>query len=415
MTIRRLRHVSVILLAVVASAGVAVAQDAPEPALVDSADGIAADSQSLDTSSTQSTRGPQPLDVPLDGPSVALAGQFFGGYEAAFRGTEQRDAWVLDRADLGVTWTQPFRLRTSGTEMLAGGELNLEAFRAAGPNSLQGVDGDSILLRARRAWAFSESDHGRWTSGAGIGLVPDVWTRTIEARYDLRSMAPTLGERGGFYDTSDLGGLIWFGFAERLRLDFGFTNGEGRTLGEQNDGKNLTAVLTGVPLALDVHRGPLSIALHAAYRDGSIGVGEARNHRISGGLTFVGPCPRAGFEIHRAIGYLGRADVVAQGIGVWANSYLGTPWVGIAVRYDQVQMDVDVDDSVARRATVALYSGDFGVSERENRVTTRVYVGLELDRYDDGASPFAGVAEAVDTERFFVRFAFDGHRLFEFQ
>lgn len=357
----------------------------------------------------------QPLETPLDGPSLAIAGQFFGGYASELGQDAPPDAWTLDRADLGLTWTQPFRLRTSGTDMLAGGELSLEAFRSTEPGAVQGDGNGSILLRARRAWVFSESDHGRLTSGAGVGLVPDAWIHTLDARYDLRSMAPTLGERGGFYDTSDLGALLWFDFAERVRLDVGFTNGEGRAGGEQNDGKNLTAVLTGVPLALDVHRGPLSIAVHAAYRDGSIGAAGVRDHRISGGLTFVGPCPRAGFEMHRAIGYLGRADVIAQGFGVWANSYLGTPWVAVAVRYDQLQSDVDVADSVARRTTLALYSGDFGVNDRTNRVTTRMYVGVELDRYDDGATPFAGAAEAVDTERFFVRFAFDGHRLFEFQ
>ncbi len=284
-----------------------------------------------------------------------------------------------------------------------------------------GIDGDSILVRMKRAWAFgdfrvADSHHIH----ARAGLIPDVYKELLENDYDLRGLAPTMTERASFFSTSDIGAMVgWDGFDRRVRVRAGVANGEGRNQVELNQGKNATLAVTVTPVAFDVHRGPLRMSLHGAARYGTSGAGDAADHRLAAGFTFVGPCPRAGIEFVRAIGYAQRGDLVAQGWGFWANSYFATHWIGGAFRYDTVRVDAARSDSGAHRTTIALYS-DLAVAVTSEQVTRpplglgfnliRLFAAVQLDRYGTSATPLPGSGQVADTTRYMLILQANGYR-----
>lgn len=324
--------------------------------------------------------------------------------------------FLIDRAELGAMYRYG----------QWGAELRLETIRSSSPGSVMGIDGDSLLLRLKRGWGF-----GRFQLTPNhivevrAGLIPDAYKELLENDYDLRGLAPTMTERARFFDTADIGAMVgWDGWEQRVRLRVELSNGEGRNQVERNNGKNTTIAFTVTPLALRVHHGPLHVSIHGAWRDGSLGVGNARNHRLAAGITFVSPCPRAGFEFVRASGYDGRAEQVAQGWAVWANSYFATHWIGGAFRYDSVVPDVNVtNDAVrsrgTRRITAALYSDLFGTVTSEQRTRPplglgfslmRVYAAVEWDRFDEFAGVLPGSGSTANTTRYLLVIQANGHR-----
>jgi hypothetical protein len=220
-------------------------------------------------------------------------------------------------------------------------------------------------------------------------------------RYSLRALAPSNGEIADFYTTADLGlsarGSL---FGERLTLSIAATNGEGRIDREANPAKNLTVVATGTPLQLDVHRGPLSIRLHAAFRRGTLGEDNVPNHRYSAAVSFVGPCPSAGFEVHLADGRDGN-DEKSLGYGVWANSWLATHWIGVAARYDSLDDGTEEfeHDGLAQRATVAVFSDLFDERGATDRRRMRLYLAYQRDWYGEDADALRGASQARDVDR----------------
>jgi len=278
-----------------------------------------------------------------------------------------------------------------------------------------------MSVRIKRGWGFGRVPiGGAHAVELRAGLIPDAWLELIENDFDLRGLTSTLSERANFFENADLGAMIGYdGWNDRVRLRVQVTNGEGRGATETNNGKNTTAALTVTPLAIRVHRGPLRISLHGAFRSGTLGPTGVRNDRITAGLTFVGPCPRAGFEFVRANGYDGGDDRVAQGMAVWANSYFATHWIGGAVRYESIVTDVDANEASARRTTVALYSDILGAvtSEQVTRPPLalgfnqlRVYAAVQLDRFDENAGPIPGSPLAQDATRYMLMLQANGYR-----
>ncbi len=129
------------------------------------------------------------------------------------------------------------------------------------------------------------------------------WIDSIETGYRLRGLGQMASEASGLVDAGDVGAMLEGGlFGERLVLGVQVVNGEGRSDVVRNDGKNIIGYARGRALALDVHRGPLSLDLHLFGQDGSVGAGSARPHRLGAGVMFVAPCPSAGVELVRAWG-----------------------------------------------------------------------------------------------------------------
>jgi hypothetical protein len=354
---------------------------------------------------------PEPADERPEQDSLAIEAQLFSTFSAADSGASQFSEFTLPRAELGAM----YRFGQFGAE------LRLEGVRSASPQSSMGIDGNSLLIRVKRGWAFGQFDlaPGHQLYGR-IGLIPDAYKELLENDYDLRGLAPTMTERGSFFDTSDLGAMAgWDGFDRRVRVRAEVANGEGRNQIELNEGKNTTLAFSVTPVAFDVHRGPLRMSLHGAARLGSQGAGSALNNRLAAGFTFVGPCPRAGVEFVRAVGYAQRPELVAQGWGFWANSYFATHWIGGALRYDTIRVDADIADSGAHRTTIALYS-DLAGSVTSEQVTRpplglgfnliRLFAAMQLDRYGTDAVPLPGSGQAANTNRYMLILQANGYR-----
>jgi hypothetical protein len=273
--------------------------------------------------------------------------------------------------------------------------INLEAVRSAGPDSLFGVAGDSLIIRAKHAFAFSQQDLGFGQLTLQMGLVPDPWTQSLEGQYDLRGAAPTLAERAGFFDTSDLGATAQLEALEgRLGLRLAYLNGEGRNQLEQNAGKNLTVVLSGTPLLLELG-GLLQVNLHAGYRDGSLGAGRAKNHRIFAALTALHPRARGGVEWSEALGYRGRGEVQARLLGAWASGAVLDPYLGLYARYDRVWTDTAVSGAHQQRIEAGLYS-DALAQAPASALRLRLYVGYARETFGAAAGPLPGAPALAD-------------------
>jgi len=170
----------------------------------------------------------------------------------------------------------------------ARGRVVVEGVRSAAEGALIGVAGNSIVFRAREAFAAYSF---KWVE-ASAGLVPKLALPEIEGTWMLRAVAPAPEEVHGFLAPADLGANV----RATLPQGYGFVgvgayNGEGYANRELNRGKN-------AELALSVHPIPKGLlkplALFAGYELGSTGTGRARADRLSGALLWQGKRLRGG-------------------------------------------------------------------------------------------------------------------------
>jgi hypothetical protein len=336
------------------------------------------------------------------GSGLTLDAQLFAGYHASFFADDQTfNAFVLDRAELGTAWR--------GRDEV-GAELRLEAVRSAGEGSLLGVDGDSLVLRVKRAWAFWGADlPAGLTLRLDGGLVPEPLITEVERTYALRGLAPLLAESGGLFDTSDLGAVLHLtAWDARLRLALSATNGEGRNAREQNEGKTIGATLGLTALRTDAG---LDLVLFGVYRDGSVGVGRARDDRFGGGFALRHPDAGLGALFLAADGYAGDSDRRAQGIEAWADARLLWDALGVAVRFERLTFEPGDDAEASRQRVTGALFGDID-AWAAGLQRFRVYLAYENDGADEGASPFPGVPEVADAHRVLLRVEARGSRTF---
>lgn len=255
--------------------------------------------------------------------------------------------FVLDRAEVGIG------LRRSG---LGGALLNFESVRSATPESLFGVDGNSLIVRAKHAFAFADPVLGPGRLRLAAGLIADPWITTLEDGYRLRAARPQASESSGFFDTSDLGAsasyALWDGVAE---LTVAWMNGEGRNQVEQNTGKNATVVASVRPWKPIILGSEATLALHVVWRDGSVGQGFAPNHRLGGAVTLTHPSLGAGVEFISADGTQD-LDVPAQVIAGWVDVDVYSHWLGVFVAAESQTFNTDMDDTSRLRLEGGLYS-----------------------------------------------------------
>lgn len=317
---------------------------------------------------------------------LELSGELFAGFW--WVADESFSEFEIGRAEL----SSRFRPVSWG-----GFEVTAEAIRSASPQSVLGVDGDSLVLRLKRAWTFVEGDVGPVTLGGRAGLIPDPWVEALEGGYDHRGMSATLAERGAFFDTSDLGAAVtaeaWSGQA---RMHLSLTNGEGRNRVEQNSGKNVTVVLSLMPRVLETLDGPGVVGLHVTGRDGSSGTASIRSHRLAAALTWTHPRMNAGAEAVRAWGYAGRGGRETQGVGAWAGGTVWEPWIGLIGRADLLDMDRSRDDTWRVRGTGGIYSDPWRGTSGSR---LRLYGLTQVNRAHASAAPIPGASEAFDDVR----------------
>jgi hypothetical protein len=334
---------------------------------------------------------------------LVLAAEVFAGFR--YDGVKGRDfnEFRVDRGELGTgfVWQAHERIE-------AGAVVRFEAIRSAGPQSLQGIDGDSLIVRLLETYGQLVAHVGPVDLGARAGLVPERWIEQVQKGYDTRAIEGTASEKALMLDRADVGGtLTASGWKGRVELDLQLVNGEGRAQKEQNPGKNTTFMLTVRPLQRRLPAGPLVLAVHGGYRDGSLGLASLRNHRGAAAVTFASPWAYAGFEYAHALGYQARANVKANALGVWASGHVLAPWLGLMAKYDRIQPDLAQRGSVVHGLTAGVFSDLFPYIDR-NRRRVRLYAAYQYEGYGDTAGPLPGTPEALDTHRFLLQLQVQG-------
>ena len=255
----------------------------------------------------------QPCDFTLTPHRTCLviAAEVFAGYRYDAVAGRSFNEFRVDRGELGTAFVWQAHPRIE-----AGAVVRLEAIRSAGPQSLQGIDGDSLVVRLLETYGQLVAHLGPIDLGARAGLVPERWIEQTQKGYDTRGIEGLPSEKALLLDRADVGATLtasgWKGLVE---LDLQIVNGEGRAQKEQNSGKNTAVMLTVRPLQRRHAKGPLTLAVHGGYRDGSLGVTSLRNHRGMAAVTFASPWVYAGFEYAHALGTQARPDVAANALG----------------------------------------------------------------------------------------------------
>jgi len=270
------------------------------------------------------------------------------------------------------------------------GTLTLEAIRSAGPGSAMGIDGDSLVVRLRHA-----ALGGRWAAGAAmtltarLGLVPDPWTAAL-ADHPERALGRPLTEDAALIAPSDLGAEVTLAAGAWLRVVVVVGNGEGARDVERNRGKTTSAV------ARLAWRAPTigELTLIGYGRDGSVGPGAVRSHRLGAALAWHHARGAAGVEVIRGWGVDAQPDARALAATAW----LDLPVVaaaGLTARADRLIVD-------GGGADVARWTGR-GAAWWALAPGARVELAVERDQADAAAAVIPGAAPATDATRVLLR------------
>ncbi len=233
-------------------------------------------------------------------PSFSPRADAFGEFNARFPSEGPAlPAFTVPRVQLGL----------DAAWLGASARVLAEGAYATNGGALVGVQGDSVVLRLREAWAGY-----RWRFlEARMGLIPTLLIPELERGFRFRELGADGLERQQLLAPADLGASLR-GF---LPGGHGFvgvavTNGEGYTSRELNAGKNVDVTALVRPFAaLGL---PLEVLGVASF--GTQGVPQIPTARAGGGVQWSGPVLGAGASLFWARGLLGEASrtgLLAQG------------------------------------------------------------------------------------------------------
>ncbi|MFT3696609.1 MAG: hypothetical protein QM831_25945 [Kofleriaceae bacterium] len=211
----------------------------------------------------------------------------------------------LDRGELGTV---------VGLGRSFGAELRLESVRSGAEGGALGIDGDSIVVRVKRAQAFGDFEREGLHLHGALGVTPDPWIMALETDYPLRPLSATASERVLGWPTSDLAALGRVAYGP-VRFSVQFGNGEGLDYPERNTGKTTTGVIEALPLDTAAGR----VRVMGVARDGSVGPARVRDRRFGGAATLWTPLISAGGELVKAYGIGDRGDLEALALAGWAE------------------------------------------------------------------------------------------------
>jgi hypothetical protein len=300
---------------------------------------------------------------------------------------------------------------------IGGGVVTIEAVRSASPQSLLGLDGNSLVLRVKHAFAFADPVLGPGQFKVAAGLIPDVWIDGLEDGYRLRSARHSLSLDSKFFMTSDLGARVGYAaFENMVELNLQFANGEGANQLEMNEGKNLTAVLTVRPLTLEVAEENMILAVHGVVRDGSLGPARARNHRFGGAWTLTHPLFQAGTEVVFADGFESRSERTPWIAGGWAEGLVFQDILGVWAALDYVALNPDADDANFLTWRVGVFADVVSPriftwqSTEAQRGLQRLRVGVNYQQtqFGDAGGAALGSPEISDSKHLMATFDMAG-------
>lgn len=226
-----------------------------------------------------------------------------------------------------------------------GGRLLVETVPSTSQGSLYGVDGDSLVLRAREVYGEAKSPPlvAGVSVAARFGMVPTLAITPLECQWGRRAVAPSGLEGFGLSAPSDFGATLAVLLPSKLGdLTVGAFNGEGFNQREQNDAKNVGGRLFLRPLAtiLEPEPGAAGLGVLIAVEDGSEGPTRSRADRYVGGLSFEHRWAAVGGEAVLAHGVFGNSEQRARAYGGWlrVGPLYGAELLG---RYDRFDPDYD--------------------------------------------------------------------------
>jgi hypothetical protein len=122
---------------------------------------------------------------------LTLDSELFTGFRrSALAGGRKLSEFALDRAELGTQmWWRPHWRVDLGVA------LRVEAVRSAGPQSLIGIDGNSLVMRLAQAYGHGAVHLGPIDIGVRFGQIPERWIEQLEKGYDTRGADPLASDR----------------------------------------------------------------------------------------------------------------------------------------------------------------------------------------------------------------------------
>lgn len=273
-----------------------------------------------------------------------------------------------------------------------GARLVVGTVRSGGEDGYIGVDGEALVPRVEVA----EARVSLPAAGAALsaGLVDDLWVATGNRAWAHRAVAAELSQDQGWNDRSDLGfTAAWTAPEQWVTAAATLTTGEGLARRERNDGQNTAGLLIVRPLAgVADDPGQLEVSLYA--RDGSRGLGSARDHRVAGRVNGHVGSVQGGLEWMRAWGVGGDARLEPSGLSAWVASTPATP-VAAYARIDRVDLSAEATGDVR---TVLRAGAGARLPWRPDAgpAPARLMVVAERARAEAGATGIAGAgAEQV--------------------
>ncbi|MBK8010308.1 MAG: hypothetical protein IPK13_03110 [Deltaproteobacteria bacterium] len=279
--------------------------------------------------------------------------------------------------------------------------LTAEAVRSAGPDSLFGVAGDSLIVRVRHAFGFVRIEPGYGVVRVEAGLLPDPWLRTLEKHETLGDYIPLFSEQANFFTAGDLGASAEYAIlSNRLHIRLAISNGEGSNQTERNRRKDVVGLVSGEVLRLQVLHDIARLGLHAGYRDGTTGAGNAANRRAFSAVTVEHPHFGLRVEHVDAFGYEARPEIRARAFGALLYAQTKPTWLGAWTRLNVV--DPDLETSYDRHTEFE--GGVFaGLEQLDPVLQLRLAIGYRQIFLGRNAAPVPGSPETSELKHIFVR------------
>lgn len=268
--------------------------------------------------------------------------------------------------------------------------------RSGGETGYLGVDGESIVPVVQVAEARVALP--KLGVQGSLGLIDDPWVVPSERVWGLNSVALSFGNQAGWLERSDLGGRIaWTAPRGFASASVTLSSGEGLRRRERNAGLDTTFTATLRPLAKA--EAPESFEIAAFARDGSRGLGLARDHRVGARVTTRTGVVDAGVEGLAAWGVDGDAERAPIGGAAWGVVRPWGPLQGF-VRVDGAREIPGDAASGWRTLRVGVGSG----LPLDGDALGRVWVGFETGSAGDTATPIAGADGLARWDRLWLQF-----------
>jgi len=256
--------------------------------------------------------------------------------------------WPSGGVDRALTLPRA-RLSLGLEQQDVGARVILGTVRSGGEDSYIGVDGEALVPRVEVAEArLKVPELGLVVAG---GLVDDLWVVSSNLAWGHRAVAAGFAEESGWQDRSDIGGtLAWTSLDAWTSVAVSTSTGEGLARRERNTGLNTSALVVARPLTSAVAPNALEVTVFA--RDGSRGLGLARDHRLGGRMSSAFGPVQGAVEHLRTYGVGADSLREPRGSSVWVAVAPGVPLTGL-VRFDRIDESVDYEGDLTHVLRVA--------------------------------------------------------------